>query len=210
MMLQAFQELRYRLTDVVDIEFGTCFVGRYERTLICARINIDAVFITVQLNHWPADIFMRSPLVAFQRTTDDAEFDNIVEVHRGNDGWRLVLDAAQRERLIELCHRRFVHIAMRALNVRVEHHHARSLFEIIELLSAIAAAPIDWSDGFEETVFAIARKEPNPMVRLNHFVWLASRQWNTPLVYRIAMADPDETVRQWASDNQPVQDGAFR
>lgn len=210
MMLQAFHELRSRLTDVIDVELGTCFVGRSNGVLLCARINVDAVFITVALAHWPADIFMRSPLVAFQRTTDDAELDNIVEVHRGNDGWRLVLDAAQRERLIELCHRRFVHIAMRALNVRVEHHHARSLFDIVELVSAIAAAPIDWSDGFEETVFAMARKEPNAMVRLNHFVWLAARQWNTPLVYRIAMEDPNETIRRWASDNVPVQDGAFR
>lgn len=210
MMLQAFQELRSRLTDVIDVEPGTCFVGRNEGTLLCARINVDAVFITVALKHWPADIFMRAPLVAFQRTTDDTEFDSIVEVHRGNDGWRLVLDAAQRERILELCHRRFVHIAMRALNVRVEHHHARSLFDIVELVTAIASAPIDWSDGFEETVFAMARKEPNPLVRLNHFVWLASRQWNTPLVYRIAAGDSDATIRRWASENAPVQDGAFR
>src|SRR4051812_26041546 len=113
MMLEAFNELRSRLTDVIEVEVGSCYVGRTNGTLLCARINVDAVFITAALPHWPADTFMRSPLVAFQRTTADTEFDAIVEVHRGNDGWRLVLDAPRRERLIELCHRRFVHIAMR-------------------------------------------------------------------------------------------------
>jgi hypothetical protein len=210
MMLQAFYDLRGQLADVVEREGGTCIIGRRNGTLLCIRINVDALFITAALTHWPADIFIRSPLVAQQRTTGDAEFDAVVEVHRGNDGWRLVLDATQRARLIELCDDRFVHIAMRALNTRIEHRESRSLLRTIDLVCAVAAAPIHWSDGFEETVFAMAKSEPNPAVRLEHFVWLASRQWNTPLVYEIAMADSDALVRRWAADNRPVQHGAFR
>ena len=209
-MLQAFYDLRGQLADVVEREGGSCIVGRRNGTLLCVRINLDALFITAALTHWPADIFMRSPLVAQQRTTGDVEFDSVVEVNRGNDGWRLVLDAAQRARLIELCEDRFVHIAMRALNTRVEHTESRSLLRTLDLICAIAAAPIQWSDGFEETVFAMAKSEPNPAVRLEHFVWLASRQWQPPFVYRVASTDSDERIRRWAADNMPAEMGAFR
>jgi hypothetical protein len=210
MMLQAFYDLRGQLADVVEREGGTCIIGRRNGTLLCVRINVDALFITAALTHWPADIFMRAPLVAQQRTTGDVEFDSVVEVHRGNDGWRLVLDATQRTRLIELCEDRFVHIAMRALNTRIEHTESRSVFRTIDLVCAIAAAPINWSDGFEETVFAMAKSEPNAAVRLEHFIWLASRQWQPPFIYQVASTDSDERIRRWAADNAPAQGGAFR
>ena len=210
MMLQAFHDLQAQLVDVMTGEAGSLIVGRRHGTLVCVRVNYDAFFITTALPHWPLDILMRSPVIARKRTTGDAEFDMLVEVHPGNGGWRLVLDPTQRERLMELCHRRYVLIGSRVLNTRVEHAHARGLIDVIDLVCSIAAAPVAWGNGVEETVFAMARAEPNAAVRLNHYVWLVSRQWNPPFVFRVAQADSDASIRRWAADNLPAEMGAFR
>ena len=101
---------------------------------------------------------------------------------------------------------------MRALNTRIEHTESRSLLSHVGLVGAIAAAPSIGVTASKRTASRwLEGAQPIRSCGSNHFVWLASRQWNTPLVYQIAMADSDATrPAVGGRQSHPVQDGAFR
>lgn len=207
---QAYRDLVPRLANVIVGESGGCIVGSRNGTFVCVRLNAEAFFITASVEHWPTDVLMRAPVIARARGTGHAKFDAVVEVHEGLGGWRRVLDAAQRERLMTLCTHRTLRIARGALNLRLEHAHAKSLDDVVELVAAIASAPVASGASHEDAVFNAARREPVAAVRHGHFLWLVSRHWNPPLVYRAALTDADASIRAWARDNVPAESGAFR
>lgn len=207
----AYRELISRLADVIVGESGGYIVGRFAGTLVCVRLNAEAFFITASVAHWPSDIWMRAPAITRPRTTGDVEFDKCVEVHyRGTESWRYVLDDPQRSRLMELGECGSFIVAHRSLNVRLDHAAASSLHTTIELVCTIVTHALPHSGDADATLFAMAREERNARVRHGHYLWLVSRHWNPPLVFRTALTDADPTIRDWARDNVPVETGAFR
>jgi hypothetical protein len=207
----AYRELIARLATVIVGESGGCIVGSLDGTLVCVRMNAEAFFITASLAHWPGDIWMRAPAISRPRTTGDVQFDKCVEVHYGgSETWRYVLDAPQRSRLMQLAEHGSFIVAHRSLNVRLDHAAARSLQTVVELVCTVVSQPLARAGETDATLFTMARDEPNARVRHGHYLWLVSRHWNPPLVYRAALTDADPGIRAWARDNVPVESGAFR
>ena len=188
--------------------------GTREGAVIELVESLNKLAISVELVGWPEGVSI-TPATDTDPVdgTGDRAFDARFGVHGPEDRWRGILTHDVRAALGEVLGVEASHIEHGRWRATYEDDVAdgKQIEHDIERALALARlVPTNATATPHERVLAVAREEPDAIVRFGHYRWLVADGYPAAAVALAAADDPDDTIRAWVRDQVVPADGAFR
>lgn len=205
--VSAVEHLERELGIKPVIEGTSQHVGAIRGLRIEVDDNVDDITVRVGFPPACAPLALGS---GRRGLTGDPAFDDCFQVVTDNVAWRLALGPAIRARLV---------VAYAGISLAIQDRVAQFVIRDEEAdgpeLEALIRGMVDLGHDMaaaiaveqpEHALLASLPREPAPGVRIRHYQWLLSRNFEVPAVLLQAAADPDPQISAWARAQRPQQE----